>query len=173
MLAVTGFACSEDPTVGVVDVQRAFQSSPLVMVSAHEIKAELGGVDRELKKRGRALAELRQHVEHGRLELDVQERAGIEARIADETNALRELQRRYREDLAAARERHGEIMIARVEEVARDVARREGVALLVRSDGVVYSDEAIGLQTVDLTEQVARALLERINPTEIPISESE
>jgi Skp family chaperone for outer membrane proteins len=59
-------------------------------------------------------------------------------------------------------------MIARVEEVAREIARREGLALLVRSKGVLYTAEEFDVATIDLTEKVARALLARINPTEIP-----
>jgi Skp family chaperone for outer membrane proteins len=173
LFPILGFGCSDEPRVGIVDVQRAFQSSPLVMVSAHEIKAEMGGVDRDLKRRGRALAALRQRVEHGRPALDAEQRAEIDAQIAAETTALMELQRTYREDLAAARERHGAVMIARVEEVARAVARREGVSLLVRTEGIVYTDEATDLSTVDLTEQVSRALLARINPTEIPAPANE
>ena len=58
-------ACSDAPRVGVVDVQAAYQHSPLMMVSALEIKKELGKTDRELKQRGRALAEMRQQLEHG------------------------------------------------------------------------------------------------------------
>jgi Skp family chaperone for outer membrane proteins len=78
------------------------------------------------------------------------------------------LQTSYRAELAEARERRGEELIARVEEVAREVARREGLALLLRRDGILYADDAAGIDRVDLTEQVARALLEKINPTEIP-----
>ena len=58
-------ACSDAPRVGVVDVQAAYQHSPLMLVTAHEIKKELGNTERELKQRGRALAELRQQLEHG------------------------------------------------------------------------------------------------------------
>jgi Skp family chaperone for outer membrane proteins len=161
-------ACADEPRVGIVDVQEAFQRSPLAMVAVHEIKAQLGSGDRDLKKRGRALAELRQRLEHGGVELDEEQRAQVEARIAEETALLHERQRAYRADLAAARERQGEELIARVEEVAREVARREGLALLLRREGLLYAASEEDIARVDITEQVARALLEKINPTEIP-----
>jgi Skp family chaperone for outer membrane proteins len=166
-------ACSEEPRVGIVDVQEAFQRSPLAMVAVHEIKAQLGSGERDLKRRGRALAELRQQLEHGGLDLDDARRAEIETRIAEETARLAELQRTYRSDLAAARERQGEVLIARVEEVAREVARREGIAVLLRKEGLLYAATDADVARVDITEQVARALLEKINPTEIPPAPAE
>lgn len=154
--------------MGVVDVQEAFQRSPLAMVSAHQIRADVGSQERDLKNRGRALAELRRQFEHGGVEIGEEQRAQIEARIAEETRRLAELQRSYRADLAMAQERRGEEMIARVEEVAREVAEREGLTLLVRKDRVLYAEEDFDFERIDITEQVARTLLERINPTEIP-----
>jgi Skp family chaperone for outer membrane proteins len=174
-LALLLVACAEEPRFGVVDVQQAFQRSPLVMVSAHEIKADLGGAGQDLKTRGRALAELRRQIAHGGLELDEEQRAEVEARIAEETKSLIEAQTRYRADLAAAQKRRGAELIARVEEVAREVAQREQLTLLLRRDGALYTEagtlhpgEPAAADSVDLTEQVARTLLERINPTMIP-----
>ena len=168
-------ACADEERVAVVDVQQAFQRSPLVMVSAHQIKGDLGASQRDLKKRGRALAELRMQVEHGRLELDDQQRKQAAAQIAAETDSLLEAQHQYRAKLEAAQRRRGEELIAQVEEVAREVARREGLRLLLRKegglyteDGALYEGEPGDAETVDLTEQVARELLQRINPTEIP-----
>lgn len=172
-------ACSEEPRVGIVDVRQAFQRSPLVMVSALQLKEELGSAQRDLKERGRALAELRRQLEYGGLELDAEERAQIERRIAEEIARLVELQREYRSDLSAARERRGEEMIARVEEVAQEVATERGLTLLLRKDGVLYNAEGTeaesvaGVDAVDLTEPVIRALLEKINPTRIPDAPAE
>ncbi|MFQ5515896.1 MAG: OmpH family outer membrane protein [Myxococcota bacterium] len=167
--------CADDTRVGVVDVQEAFQRSPLVMVSAHRIEDDLGGAVQKLKERGRALAEMRMQLEHGGVELDEEQRAQAEARIAEETAGLLEAQRRYRVDLAAAQRRRGAELIARVEEVAREVAREEGLPLLLLEEGALYTEEGAlyegalrEAERVDLTERVARALLERINPTEIP-----
>jgi len=175
LLLLLALACADETRVGVVDVQQAFQRSPLVMVSAHQIKGDLGGSERDLKKRGRALAEMRRELEHGGLELEAEQRAQVEARIAEETASLLEAQRRYRETLDAARQRRGEELIAQVEEMAREVAHREGLMLLLRKDGALYTEDGTlysgdgqDAQYIDLTEQVARALLERINPTEIP-----
>ncbi len=173
-------ACSDEARVGVVDVQQAFQRSPLVMVSAHRIKGDLGGTEHDLKERGRALAEMRMQLEHGGLALDEEQRAQAEDRIAKETARLVEAQRQYRVDLDAAQRRRGEELIAQVEELAREVARREGVMLLLRKEGALYTEDGAlyagepgDAERVDLTEQVARALLERINPTEIPAAQVE
>ena len=86
---------------------------------------------------------------------------------------LAELQRDYRADVAAAQERQRAVMVARVEEVALEVARAEGVTLLFRRDGALYRDdgseaERVDVEPLDLTEPVIRALLDRINPTRIP-----
>jgi Skp family chaperone for outer membrane proteins len=160
-------ACSESPRVGVVDVQAAYQRSPLMMVSALEIKKELGKTDRELKQRGRALAELRQQLEHGNAGSDAEKRA-LAARIDREGAELVQLESNYRLTLEAARKRTGEAMLARVEEVARHVAERRGLDLLVRKGDALYQRPDADLAQIDLTDEVARALLEKINPTEIP-----
>ncbi len=154
--------------MGVVDVEQAFQRSPLMMVSGLTLKGELASVQRDIKKRGRELAELRRRVEHGDVALDAEQRSQIGARIEEETLRLSELQRRYRADLALAQERQGQEMIARIEEVAREVAKREGLAIVVRVDDLLYAEEGVDLGRLDITEQVARALLEKINPAEIP-----
>lgn len=167
-LAILACACSDAPRVGVVDVQEAFQRSPLVMVSAHRIESELGDAERDLKKRGRALAELRKEVEHGGLPREDARRRELAARIEEEGARLAELQRRYRDDLAAVRERAGREMIARVEEVAREVAQSQGLDVLVRRSDLLYERPGADLDRIDVTAQVARALLDRINPSEIP-----
>jgi Skp family chaperone for outer membrane proteins len=167
--------CADEPRIGIVDVQQAFQRSPLVMVSAHRIKGDLGGTERELKKRGRALAQMRMELEHGTPLLDAAQREQARTQIDVEAASLAEAQRQYRMELATAQQRRGDELIAMVEEVAREVARQEGVTLLLRKqgllytgDGALYTDEVGEAEWVDLTEQVARALLEKINPTEIP-----
>ena len=167
-LVFVPLACGEEARVGVVDVQEAFQHSPLVMVSALELKGDLGDAQRDLKRRGRQLAELRQRFEHGGVELDAEQRGQIEARIAKESAHLADLQRKYRAELAAAQTRRGEEMITRVEEVARAVAREKGLTLLVRKDGILYAEDGLDCEPIDITAQVSRALLEKINPTEIP-----
>jgi Skp family chaperone for outer membrane proteins len=174
-MLLAALACADETRFGVVDVQQAFQRSPLVLVSAHRIKADLGGTGRELKQRGRALAEMRKQLDHGALELDPRHRAEAEARIAEETTRLTEAQREYRLELEAAQQLRGEELVAQVEEMARVVARKEGVTLLLlkqgrlyRADGTLQHGMIAEAERVDLTEQVARALLEKINPTEIP-----
>ncbi len=160
--------CSDDPRVGVVDVQQAFQRSPLVMVAALQLKGDVGSEQAHIKKRSRALAKLLKQVRHGDHELSTEQREEIEQRIAEETAQLTELQARYRADLAAAQQRQAEKMVAKVEDVAREVARQQGLAFLVRSDDVLYAAKDADLARIDITEQVIRTLLDKISPTEIP-----
>ena len=77
LASLSASACSDAPRVGVVDLEEAFQRSPLVMVSAHQIKGDLGPRERDLKQRGRALAEMRRRLEHGGLELAQDQRAVV------------------------------------------------------------------------------------------------
>jgi Skp family chaperone for outer membrane proteins len=167
LLALLLGACSEAPRVGVVDVQAAYQHSPLMLVSAHQIKKELGATERELKQRGREIGELRQLLAHGDPGGEPQ-RAELAQRIERESAELVDLERSYRVNLEAARKRAGEQMLARVEQVAREVAAQRGLDLLVRKGDQLYERPGADLAGIDLTEDVARALLAKINPTEIP-----
>ena len=160
-------ACTAMPEVGVVDVEQAFQRSPLVMVSSVQLNEQFKSVQRNLKKRGRVLAHLRQQLGYGDAQISTDARAALEARIESKTAKLLELQRQYRADLAAAQGRRAEEMIARVVAVATEVARREGLTLLLKKEAIVYADDA-GIVRRDITDQVIRALLERMNPTKIP-----
>ena len=58
LLSFVSSGCADEPRVGVVDIQDAFQRSPLVMVAALQLKGDVGSVQRDIKQRGRALAEL-------------------------------------------------------------------------------------------------------------------
>ena len=134
----------------------------------NEVVEDPLATQRELKRRGRALAERRKLLEHGAVGLGPQQREEAAAALAEELDRLRELQEGYRSDLAAARERQTREMIARIEEVAREVARDQGIAVLVRRADILQVAEGADLAPLDVTDAVIRALLEKINPTEIP-----
>jgi Skp family chaperone for outer membrane proteins len=164
-------ACAEEPRIAIVDLEQAFQRSPLGMVAALRVKESMGGAQRDLKKRGRKLAELRQQVEHGGFEIDALRRQQIEASIQQETIRLIELQNSYRVELAAAQQRLGQEMIEMVETVAREIAEREGLVLLFRRQDALYAAEGVDVASLDITEAVIRALLDKINPERIPESQ--
>lgn len=166
-LAAGVAACSTMPEVGVVDVEQAFQRSPLVMVSSVQLNEQFKPLQRDLKKRYRELAQLRQQLGYRGAQIGTDDRAALEARIEARTDKLVELQRQYRADLAVAQERRAEEMIARVVAVATEVARREGLTLLIKKEAIVYADDA-GIVRRDITDQVIRALLERMNPAKVP-----
>ena len=86
--------------------------------------------------------------------------AELEAQLAAETAALADLQRQYRVDLAAAQQRQGEQMIARVEEVAEQVASERGLTLLLERDGVLYTPDGAPAEPVINPVTVAEARYE-------------
>ena len=153
--------------IGIVDIEQAYQRSPLAMVSAARLNTEFAGTRQDLKKRGRELAELRHQLEFGGTSLAAGDREALDARLASESIKLAELQRQYRTDLSAAQKREGELMIESVTAVAREVAQREGLALLIEKDATLYA-RADANPPRDITELVIRALLDRINPTQVP-----
>ena len=161
-------ACTGEPRVAIVDVQQAFQRSPLGMVAALRVKESMGGTQRDLKKRGRRLAELKQQIEHGGIQMDALRRQQILLSIQQEAAQLADLQRNYRIQLAEAQQRLGQEMIERVEAVAREIAEREGLALLFRRQDALYTGKQADEVSLDITEQVIRTLLDKINPEQIP-----
>jgi Skp family chaperone for outer membrane proteins len=175
LLVLSFPACvrTNEPRVAIVDVQYAFQHSPLGMASALLVRKSMGGAQNDLKKRGRSLAELRQRLEHGGFELDASQRREIETLIESETARLAELQSEYHAELAATQLRLGEEMIERVESVARDIAAREGFTLVFRKRDALYTAQDISAEELDsaatdITDEVIQVLLDKMNPERIP-----
>lgn len=173
VLSFVACASTKAPRVAIVDVQYAFQHSPLGMASAMLVRKSMGGAQRDLKKRGRSLAELRQQLEHGGFELNALQRQEIETLIQVETARLAELQREYHAELAATQLRLGEQMIERVESVAREIAAQDGFTLVFRKQDALYTAPDIGVEefesaAFDITDQVIQILLDKMNPERIP-----
>jgi Skp family chaperone for outer membrane proteins len=175
LLVLSFPACvsTKEPRVAIVDVQYAFQHSPLGMASAMLVRKSMGGAQRDLKKRGRSLAELRQQLEHGSFELNALQRQKIETLIQAETARLTELQIEYRAELAATQLRLGEQMIERVESVAREIAVENRFTLVFRKEDALYTAQDISAEefesaAFDITDQVIQVLLDKMNPERIP-----
>lgn len=173
VLSIPACVGTKEPRVAIVDVQYAFQHSPLGMASAMLVRKSMGGAQRDLKKRGRSLAELRQQLEHGSFELNALQRREIETLIQAETARLTELQIEYRAELAATQLRLGEQMIERVESVAREIAVQNGFTLVFRKQDALYTAQDISAEefksaAFDITDQVIQVLLDKMNPERIP-----
>ena len=173
VLSIPACVGTKEPRVAIVDVQYAFQHSPLGMASAMLVRKSMGGAQRDLKKRGRSLAELRQQLEHGSFELNALQRREIETLIQAETARLTELQIEYRAELAATQLRLGEQMIERVESVAREIAVRNGFTLVFRKQDALYTAQDVSAEefesaAFDITDQVIQVLLDKMNPERIP-----
>jgi Skp family chaperone for outer membrane proteins len=143
------------------------------MASAILVGKSMGGAQRDLKKRGRSLAELRQQLEHGGFELDALQRQEIETLIQAETARLTELQIEYRAELAATQLRLGGQMIERVESVAREIAVQNGFTLVFRKQDALFTAQDISAEefesaAIDITDQVIQVLRDKMNPERIP-----
>jgi len=147
---------ADPPPLGVVDLEQAFQRSPLAMALAVRIGAEFESRRRALKKRVAELARLRERAQAA----PAAERTGLEERAAAEARALAAAQAALRRDLDAAQRKHGEEFMGRVAEVAAEVAREKGLALLVRKGGVVWA-RSTDPAAVDITGDVVRAILRK------------
>ncbi|MCW5633608.1 MAG: OmpH family outer membrane protein [Rubrivivax sp.] len=142
--------------MGVVDLRQAFQRSPLAMTLTVGIGAEFEGRRRELRRRLIELGKLRDRAQRA----EGQERTELEERIWQESRSAAEAQSAYRRDLEAAQKRLGDELLAHVSEVAAEVARERGLTLLVKTEGVLWT-RSPAVVPIDITEDVARALLQR------------
>ena len=142
--------------IGVVDLEQAFQRSPLVVALAVRVGAEFEPRRRALRQRVAELARLRDRAQVA----PAAERAGLEERVRAEAQAVAAAQAELRRDLDAAQKKHGEEFMDRVAEVAAEVAREKGLALLVRKGGILWTRSA-DPAAVDITEDVVRAILRK------------
>jgi len=167
-LGVLLTACAARPElIGVINIEQAYQRSPLAMASAIRLNAEFGETTNTIKARGRDLASLHRQLELGRDGMLPEVRASLETRIASETAALSALQAQYRVNLQAAQERESAAMVERITALASEFAQQHGLTLLIEHDAIVYANETSNSHR-DITEAVIRELLERMNPTQVP-----
>lgn len=168
LFGVSIVACTTMPTdIGTVDIERAYQRSPLVMASAARLNAEFAATRGNIMNRGRQLAELRQQLDLGSDDIDADVRSALEARYAADTAELMELQNRYRANLDAAQKREGDWLTEIVTRVAREVAEQEGLTLLLNQDAVLYQ-QVDAPAPRDITDLVALALLDYTDPAQRP-----
>jgi len=153
--AVPALAADAVP-IGVVDLEQAFQRSPLVLALAVRLGTEFEPRRRALKQRVAELARLRNRAQVA----PAAERAGLEERVGAEAQAVAAAQAELRRDLEAAQRKHGEEFMSRVAEVAAEVAREKGMALLVRKGGILWTRSADPVP-IDITEDVVRAILRK------------
>jgi len=156
LVSVAARAADASP-VGVVDLEQAFQRSPAVMALAVRVGAEFEPRRRALNQRIAGLARLRDRAQAA----PADERVELEERVRAEALAVAGVQAKLRRDMEAAQKEYGEEFMARVAEVAADVAREKGLSILVRKGGVLWTRPA-DPASVDITEDVIRTILLKV-----------
>ena len=110
MAATIAPAHAEPASVAVVDVEQAFQRSPLVLAMAAQLNTRFESRKRELGARMRRLAELR----NLQARVSDSDLAKLSDQVREESRALGLALERYRLDLEAAQKSEGELLLERV-----------------------------------------------------------
>jgi Skp family chaperone for outer membrane proteins len=159
MAATIETAQAEPASVAVVDVEQAFQRSPLVLAMAAQLNTRFESRKRELGARMRRLAELR----NLQARVSDSDLAKLSDQVREESRALGLALERYRLDLEAAQKSEGELLLERVAQVAAGVAREKGLTLIVKRNGVPPASGQEG-ELLDITDDVTRALVRQAQP---------
>ena len=159
MAATIETAHAEPASVAVVDVEQAFQRSPLVLAMAAQLNTRFESRKRELGARMRRLAELR----NLQARVSDSDLAKLSDQVWEESRALGLALERYRLDLEAAQKSEGELLLERVVQVAAGVAREKGLTLIVKRNGVPPASGQEG-ELLDITDDVTRALVRQAQP---------
>jgi outer membrane protein len=138
--------------VAFIDIERIIDESRAIRAAIEEVDAQLAEQAAEIDRREREFRRLR-------FDMDRQERLISEderARRRDELVSLQEEIDRLRFELEQelrARERQMEPLLERIYMIISDVAKREGVGIVLRGEVVIWGDPAM-----DLTPAVVREL---------------
>ena len=154
--------CAAEPLpAATVDLQEAFQHSPLVFVLSAQLDEQFRARRGALRGQLRALGELRNRLQGA----DAEARPKLEEQVLQKSQALAKAQETYRKDLETAQSKKTQELLAKVQEVAAEVARDKRLTLLVNRGAVLYSGEGVPAPLPDITEDVIRALLQKTRPS--------
>ena len=128
---------TEEPIV----VEPGSRAAPAAEALPEEPAAPGAGAPAALERRDRALAEI-----DGRI-------AAKEKELARKESEFREYRRDVEKNLLDIESRRSEILLGRIYKALREVARDEGVSVVVDKKQILF-----GQNSVDLTEKVIRRL---------------
>ena len=157
VLGLADLRAAEPLPAATVDLQEAFQRSPLVFVLSAQLDEQFRARRGTLRRQLRALGELRNRLEQA----DAEARPKLEEQLLKESQAMAKAQETYRRDLQAARSKRTQELLATVQVVAAEVAREKRLTLLVNRGAVLYSGEGNAAPLPDITEDVIRALVRK------------
>ena len=150
-------AQAADFKVGIVDFQRVVeQSEPGQKVEAG-LKQEGGRMEAELQKDKEELDALKEKLEREAMVMSREAREEKEIEFRVKVRNLQEKEKSYREDLRNKQRQEVNTLRAEVLEIAQEIGKAEGFALVISRVGVLYHDPA-----VDLTDRVVQALNKRM-----------
>ncbi|MCG8590533.1 MAG: OmpH family outer membrane protein [Proteobacteria bacterium] len=156
---------AEEPRVAVVDVQKAFQHSPLLMAVTGTLTSQFRPLQGKIRGKAKRVAALRRQLADPNTPLSSEERLALQTRADEESTALAALQADYQRDLRVVHDARSQQARAEIESIARTLAREHGLPLVLREASEPPTDENPEGPSLDLTDAVIRKLIERMNPT--------
>jgi len=153
LLGCAFFAFSADAAevnrIGIVDVQRVFQSSEGGKKVEAEIRSQFNKLQAELQKKGEELEEQRKRFEREALVMDKAVREEKQRELRIKTNDFQGLQKKYNDDLKVIEARLGGRLQKELTRLVEKLGQEQGYTVVLEKRGVLYA-----IDTIDITDQL-------------------
>jgi outer membrane protein len=135
--------------IGVVDVQRVFQSSEGGKKVEAEIRSQFNKLQAELQKKSEELEEMKKRFEREALVMDKLVREEKQRELRIKTNDFKSMQAKYSEDLKTIEARLGGRLQKELLRLVEKIGKEEGFTIIIEKRSILYS-----VGTIDVTDRV-------------------
>lgn len=149
IFTVFSASAEEVNRIGVVDVQRIFQSSEGGKKVEAEIRDQFNKLQEDLQQKGEEIEELRKRFEREALVMDKLVREEKQRELRIKTNDFQAMKQKYNEDLKAIEARLGNRLQKELVRLVEKIGKEQGYTVIIEKRGVLYNISAI-----DITDQL-------------------
>lgn len=151
--AVQAQAQAQATRIGFVNQDRIMRESVIAQRAQKKIEGEFAKRDQELSRMAEQLKKMQEALERNSVTMSETERGRREREFNDTNREFQRKQREFREDLGTRRNEELSGIIARANQVIRQIAESEKLDAVFQDGQVIFSSPRI-----DITEKVIKAI---------------
>ena len=143
--------------IGVIDLQKILGTSTAGKSIQAELKKEKDKMEADLKKKGAEIENIRKRLERESMVMGKEMREEKERESRIKINDFKSLQKKFRSDLQKLEGNLINRLKTDIDEIVKEIGKKEGYLLIINKFGVIYSPDSI-----DVTDKVIGRLNKKV-----------